>query len=114
LINKSKKILEGRVSEIKSSYKSDIYKVEITGFNKQLKDTLNHDFEVVEETYKNEVLEAQIKILNKKSTNELIMALMPYGNIHAMQEIVPTMNDIFIAKVNSDTLHYNTNSSLTE
>jgi ABC-2 type transport system ATP-binding protein len=114
LINKSKKILEGKVKEIKNSYKTNIYQVEITGYNKLLKDTLNHDFNVVEESHDDEMLKAQIEILNNKSTNELIQALMQYGNIHAVQEIIPTMNDIFIAKVNSDSIHYNSKSGLTE
>jgi len=115
LINKSKKILEGKVKDIKFSFKTNIYQVEIAGYNKLLKDTLNHDFEVVAESHDEDLLKAQIKILNNKTTNELIQAIMPYGNIHAVQEIIPTMNDIFIAKVNSDTPHYNsTSNNLTE
>ena len=114
LINKSKKILEGKVKEIKNSFKTNIYQVEITGYSKLLKDTLNHDFEVVEESHDEEILKAQIKILNNKSTNDLIRILMQFGNIHAVQEIIPTINDIFIAKVNADSIHYNSTSNLTE
>lgn len=115
LINKSKKILEGKVREIKYSYKTNVFQVELAGYNKLLKDTLNHDFEVISETHDDDILKAQIKILHDKSTNELLQALMPYGNVHAMQEIIPTMNDIFIAKVNSDTPHFNsTSNNLTE
>lgn len=114
LINKSNKILEGKVKEIKNSYKTNVYQVEITAYNKLLKEHLNHDFEVIEETHDDEILRARIKILNNKSTNDLIMALMQYGNLHAIQEIIPTMNDIFIARVNNDALNYKTSSNLTE
>lgn len=114
LINKSKKILEGKVQEIKNSYKTNIYQVEITGYKHLLKGTLNHDFEVVEEMQDGEMLKARIRILNGKSTNELLHALMAYGNIHALQEIIPTMNDIFIARVNSDSIQYNSKTVLTE
>ncbi len=115
LINKSKKILEGRVKDIKYSYKANVYQIEITGCDKLLQDTLNHDFQVLEETRDENILKARIKILNEKSTNELISVLMQYGNVHAVQEIIPTMNDIFIAKVNSDTVQYkNSKQDLTE
>ncbi len=114
LINKSNKILEGKVKEIKNSYKSNSYQVEIAGYNKLLKDMLNHDFEVVEESHDDEILKAKVKLLNNKTTNEMIALLMKYGNIHSIQEIIPTMNDIFISKVNSDTIQNNSSSDLTE
>ncbi|HNW90111.1 MAG TPA: ATP-binding cassette domain-containing protein [Bacteroidales bacterium] len=114
LINKSNKILEGKVREIKNSYKSNSYQIEIAGYNKLLKDTLNHDFEVVDESHDDDILKAKVKLLNNKTTNEMIAVLMKYGNVHSIQEIIPTMNDIFISKVNSDTIHYNSASGLTE
>jgi len=114
LINKSNKILEGKVNEIKYSFRSDSYQVEISGAGTILKDRLNKDFEVSDETMQDGLLKAKIKILNNKTTNDMLSALMPYGAIHALHEIVPTMNDIFIAKVNADiNLNYSS-SGLTE
>jgi ABC-2 type transport system ATP-binding protein len=114
LINKSNKILEGKVKEIKNTYKTNAYQVELTGYNKLLKENLNHDYEVMDEFHDEDVLRAKIRILNQKSTNEMIATLMQFGNIHAISEIIPTMNDIFIAKVNNDSLNYSTQSNLTE
>jgi ABC-2 type transport system ATP-binding protein len=114
LINKSNKILEGRVKDIKHSYKSNVYHIELTDYTDQLKESLNHDFEVIEELHEDGVLKAQIKIPNSKSTNEMIKALMQYGNVHSIQEIIPTMNDIFISKVSSDKLTYNDARGITE
>ncbi len=114
LINKSNKILEGKVNEIKYSFRSDSYQVEISGAGTILKDRLKKDFEVSDETMQDGLLKAKIKILNNKTTNDMLSALMPYGTIHALHEIVPTMNDIFIAKVNADiNLNYSS-SGLTE
>jgi len=114
LINKSNKILEGRVKEIKNTYKTNAFQVELTGYNKLLKDYLNHDYEVMDEFHDEDILRAKIRILNDKSTNEMISTLMQFGNIHAISEIIPTMNDIFIAKVSNDSLNYMTQSNLTE
>ncbi|WP_367328498.1 DUF4162 domain-containing protein, partial [Lentimicrobium sp.] len=33
--------------------------------------------------------------------NELLNAFMPYVNIHAFREIIPTMNEIFIKTVHA-------------
>jgi ABC-2 type transport system ATP-binding protein len=114
LINKSNKILDGKVKDIKNAYKANAWQVELTGYNKLLKDHLNHDYEVMDEQHDDEVLRAKIRILNGKSTNEMLSVLMQFGNIHAISEIIPTMNDIFIAKVNNDSLNYKTLSNLTE
>jgi ABC-2 type transport system ATP-binding protein len=114
LINKSNKILDGKVKEIKNTYKANAYEVELTGYNKLLKEHLNHDYEVMDEYHDEEVLRAKIRILNHKSSNEMLSTLMQFGNIHAISEIIPTMNDIFIAKVNNDSLNYSTQSNLTE
>ncbi|HNZ43496.1 MAG TPA: ATP-binding cassette domain-containing protein [Bacteroidales bacterium] len=114
LINKSNKILEGKVNEIKYSYRSFSYQVEIAGTGASLKERLNKDFEVYDEVLQDGLLKAKIKILNNKTTNDMLSALMPHGTIHALHEIVPTMNDIFIAKVNADiNLNYSS-SGLTE
>ena len=114
LINKSNKILEGKVKEIKDTYKDNVYQVELTGYNHELKHQLNGDFIIEQEAHADDILTANIKIRNGKSTNEMIQALMQFGNVHAIREIIPTMNDIFIAKVNNDTLKYNSATNLTE
>ncbi len=116
LINKANKILEGKVKEIKNTYKNNVYHVELAGYNQILKEHLNHDYLIEEEIHDDELLKAKIRILNSSSTNDMIQTLMKFGNIHAIQEIIPTMNDIFIAKVNNDSIHLNTssNSNLTE
>ena len=114
LINKANKILEGKVKEIKNTFKTNAYRIELTGFSKGLKENLNHDYEVMEEYHDNEILHASIRILNNKSTNEMLSTLMQFGNIHAISEIIPNMNDIFIARVNNDTMKYNSQLILTE
>ncbi|MEI6124151.1 MAG: ATP-binding cassette domain-containing protein [Bacteroidota bacterium] len=114
LINNANKILEGKVKEIKNTYKNNVYQVELTGYSKLLKDNLNSYYQVEDEFHDEEVLKAKIKIRNGTTTNEMIKTLMQFGDVHTIQEMVPTMNDIFIAKVNNDTIKYNAVSNLTE
>lgn len=97
LINKSKKVLDGEKNAIKSKYKSNTFMVETEreiavlpeGF--VLKST---------EGSSNNYVNTTIQILNGKSANDLLQALIELGHrIHSLQEQIPTMNDIFISIV---------------
>ena len=41
-----------------------------------------------------------IKLLNNYSSNQLLEAVLPNHQIISLNEIIPSMNDIFIMKVN--------------
>jgi ABC-2 type transport system ATP-binding protein len=97
LINRSKKILDGAVDDIKEQYRNNTYYVEYHGV---------HDlhqvapaFEVLEtDIYKgNSRIKVQLK--PEQSANQLLSALLPYVSVSRLEEVIPTMNDIFIEKV---------------
>jgi ABC-2 type transport system ATP-binding protein len=110
LINKSNKILEGKVKDIKNTYKTNTYQIEMLGFNGNLKERLNENFEIAEENTHDEIFNAKIKLLGDTKPNDLIKILMNYSTIHSFNEIIPTMNDIFITKVGEDQQWKNGNS----
>ncbi|MES2274635.1 MAG: ATP-binding cassette domain-containing protein [Bacteroidota bacterium] len=97
LINKSKKILDGKVRDIRNSYRNDTYLVEYIG------DKLSFDgsqpFDVVAETanYDSNTLRIQ---LNGKTSNDVLQYLMPRVRINMLQEVIPSLNEVFINKVN--------------
>lgn len=101
LINKSKKILEGNVKEIKNQFKSNTFDIELATKEQSLKEKLGGNFQVLKESREEENFKATIKI-NGSSSNELLKELFQYGNILGFQEVIPSMNDIFISKVNED------------
>lgn len=94
LINKSEKILEGKVKDIKNQYKTNTFKVQYSGDLSRLNGSLHQSFELL----KNDGHEATFKLQNAKA-NELLQALIPVVDIHGVQEVIPTINDIFISKV---------------
>lgn len=99
LINKAKKILDGSVKDIRKTYKSNSYEVEYTGSGIGFANALWTGFELIENKQEDENNRAKIKLLNNHTTNDLLQALLPHVQIHALKEIMPSMNDIFIAKV---------------
>jgi len=97
LLNKSKKILDGKVRDIRNSYRNDTYLVEYTGEKLQLDG--KHPFELLEETAGYDTNTMRIK-LNGKSSNEVLQYLIPKVHINMLKEVIPSMNEVFIDKVN--------------
>ncbi|MEI6900615.1 MAG: ATP-binding cassette domain-containing protein [Bacteroidota bacterium] len=99
LINRSRKILEGNVWEIRKAYKMNIFEVGYTLNEKVLSNVLPSGFEIMEEGKENEHQTARIKIPAEGSANQLLESLLPNFNLISFREIIPGMNDIFIRTV---------------
>ena len=95
LINRSRKVLDGPVKEIKDTYKTDTYQVIGNG---QLLVT-SPDFEVLEQHSNHGIFRASIKLLNNTSPNDLLRYLIQRVEVHSFVELVPSINEIFIQKV---------------
>lgn len=102
LINKSEKILDGPVDQIKKKYRTNTYQVTYTGEFDKLKQVLKSDFEIVETNKGPEVNSLTVRLNNGATSNELLEQLLPYLNIISFSEIIPSMNDIFIRVVNEN------------
>jgi len=102
LINKSKKILDGSVKEIRSKYKSNIYEIEFEGNMMAFTDALFIDAELLEHSNDKEHGKAQIKLRGKATSNDVLRNILPAVKVVSFREIVPSMNDIFIANVNGE------------
>lgn len=96
LINKSKKILDGAVDEIKNTYRNNAYWIEYEG---DYETASNDIYEVLQtEKVKNHTL-VKLQLKPNRVANEALSQLLPHVNIHRLDEVIPTMNDIFIEKV---------------
>jgi ABC-2 type transport system ATP-binding protein len=99
LINKSEKILDGKVSEIKRTYKTSTYEFEYDQNEKPLIEFLPAEFQLLE----NEKLDfgnrAKIQLPSDEDTNLLLQLMMKNSRIHLFKELIPSMNEIFIRRV---------------
>ena len=98
LINNSKKILEGTKKAIKDSYRSNTFLVDHKG---AVNGSLSNDFEVLgHEVLEDEMHKSIIQIKNGKlSPNDLLQNLISTTEVHSFIEKVPSINEIFISKV---------------
>ncbi|MCC9138090.1 ABC transporter ATP-binding protein [Pontibacter silvestris] len=95
LINKSQKVLDGSVKEVRDTYRTDTFQVIGNG---QLL-ILSPDFQVLEQHENHGVFRANIKLLNGAKPNDLLRYLIERVELHSFIELVPSINDIFIRKV---------------
>jgi len=96
LINKAKTILEGPIDEIRKTYATNEYEIVFDGEINLLTATLSSQYKFLEHVKKNGRSIVRAKVLEGSSTNEMMKALLNAGTVVSMNEIVPSMNDIFI------------------
>jgi ABC-2 type transport system ATP-binding protein len=113
LINNARKILDGNVWEIKKTYKTNTYEVQFTRFDGDTRSFLPPAFEVLEQTTINEHFIARIRIPADAKPNDLIREMLPHVMIQSVNEIIPSMNDIFIRTVTSQNQDSSISSSET-
>ena len=99
LINNARKILEGKVWEIKKTYKTNSFEVIYSGYEGNPQSFLHDDIKVLDWGRVNEHNTASIQLPSNKSSNDLLIQLLPHIAIHAVNEIIPSMNEIFIKTV---------------
>lgn len=102
LINKSNKILDGTVSEIRKQYKTNTFKIEFIGNLVNFTNAIWAGAELLDKKQDGDHCTVTLKILGQNSPNSLIANVLPTCQIISFNEIVPTMSDIFIKTVQAD------------
>ena len=95
LVDKSKIVLQGNVAQIRASHATNTYMLQST------KRVDSVGFELIETVQKNGIFESRIKKHASDSNNALLEKLMSQTDILSFQEILPSMNDIFIQTVST-------------
>lgn len=98
LINNSKKILDGNVKEIKKQYKTNTFQIQFSGLDSKLEAILNANYKILDYHNNQGIDSAKIQI-QKGNSNDLLQELLPHLQVHAFEELIPSMNDIFIRRV---------------
>ncbi len=113
LINRSKKIVDGSVKDIRKQNKSNVIEIEFTGNMMGFTNSLWTFGKLGEHSMEGEICKAQIELTPGSSSNQLLSSVLPVVEIHSFKEVVPSMNDIFIKKV-SEGNAIGTQSNFTE
>lgn len=99
LINNSEKILDGKVYDIKQTYKNSTFELEYESKELELSRFLPANFNIISKDKLEKGFRAVIQLPSDEYTNELLTLMMQNSNIHLFKEIIPSMNEIFIRRV---------------
>ena len=104
LINNSKKILDGQIDDIRHQYKSNTYEISFNGNLENFKANINNDFEIINTDIannndSNDEHVVRVKLNNGSTPNDLLSMVLPTVQIKSFNELIPSMNDIFIKVV---------------
>ena len=100
LINKSKMVLNGKLTEVKKQFRSHTYAIQFKGMMFSFANALFASFalEHSEQIDEDRAI-AYVKLLKGNTLNDLLKTVMPVVEIESVNEVIPTMNDIFIQAV---------------
>ncbi|TLX77610.1 ABC transporter ATP-binding protein [Labilibacter sediminis] len=99
LINKSKTILKGHVNEVKQAFKSNQVMINFIGDEELFKQQLNGNYHLQSIDEKQGSFLAKVQMKKESETNQLISSLLPDFKILGFNEILPSMDEVFIKAV---------------
>ena len=99
LINRSKKILDGNVKEIRRAYASRTYDLAFRGSMIAFTNAMWTGGELISQRTEDGMNLVRVKLVGNSTPNGLLESVMRGAEIHSLNEVLPTMNDIFIMKV---------------
>ncbi len=114
LINQAQKILDGSVKEIRKTFKTNTYNISFKGQAMGFVNALWAGAEVLNKRTEDDIHYYTIKALNNLQPNQLLQAVLPTCELLSFNEVIPSMNDIFIQKVNEGNANIQINNNYTE
>ncbi len=97
LLDRSRKILDGKVKDIRNTYRNGTYILEYEGAKQLAND--NAPFTVLSETNLDSHTQMTLRINAGSKVNDVLQYMLPRVAINKVEEIIPTMNEIFIQAV---------------
>lgn len=99
LINKSIKIEDGPTDAIREKYKSNIYDIKYRGDFEKVNLALGAQYQIISHSEADKENSLKVQYQNGSSNNDLLRSLLPAAEIRSFDEVIPSMNDVFIKAV---------------
>jgi ABC-2 type transport system ATP-binding protein len=113
LLNRSEKVLDGSVKDIRKQFRSNRFKISFSGQVMGFTNALWTAAEIVKREQEEDIYHFELKAAPGVTGSQLLKLVLPVCEVHAFNEIIPSMNEIFISQVSNGAELENT-SNLTE
>ena len=97
LINQAKKVLDGKVFDVREQFRKNIFNVTLADVNAENFEQFKNQFEIHNYATENQLVSFDLK--NDSDQNILLNQLMRVGKIRSFDEKIPSMNEVFINAV---------------
>lgn len=97
LINHAKKVLDGKVFDVREKFKKNIFGVTLAEVNEEMFESFKNRFQISDYSTLNHLVSFDLK--NDNDQNLLLNELMKIGKIRSFDEKIPSMNEVFINAV---------------
>ena len=99
LINKSKKILDGKVFEVREKFKQNLYNIVLSDVASEAFESIRNKYQFQNITDKHGLISFDLSY--NEDQNLLLNDLMKAGKIRSFDEKIPSMNEVFITAVSN-------------
>ena len=99
LINNSKKIIDGKVFDVREKFKKNIFGVTLSEVNDEKFEIFKNQFQIDHFNIENQLVSFDLK--NDNDQNLVLNELMKIGKIRSFDEKIPSMNEVFINAVST-------------
>ncbi len=100
LIDNSKKIIDGRVFDVREKFKKNIFGVTLSEVNNSQLDTFKGKYEIFNMIHENNLVSFDLK--NETDQNHILLDLVHVGKVRSFDERIPSMNEVFINAVSNN------------
>ncbi|MFL9833903.1 ABC transporter ATP-binding protein [Chryseobacterium terrae] len=99
LINNSKKIIDGRVFDVREKFKKNIFGVTLSEVNDYQFDQFKNKYGIFNINNENNLVSFDLK--NEADQNNILLDLVNVGKVRSFDERIPSMNEVFINAVSN-------------
>ena len=99
LIDHAKKVLDGKVFDVREQFKKNIFGVILADINNEAFEQFRNQYQIQEYCTENQLVSFDLK--NDNDQNIVLNELMKVGKIRSFDEKIPSMNEVFINAVSA-------------
>ncbi|MGX5683836.1 ABC transporter ATP-binding protein [Chryseobacterium cucumeris] len=99
LINNSKKIIDGRVFDVREKFKKNIFGITLSEVSNDQFENFRNKYEIFNLSNENNLISFDLK--NEESQNNVLLDLVQVGKVRSFDERIPSMNEVFINAVSN-------------
>lgn len=99
LIDNAKKIIDGRVFDVREKFKKNIFGITVSEINQPNFETFKNKYDIFNFADENNLISFDLK--NGSDQNNILLDLVHVGKVRSFEEKIPSMNEVFINAVSN-------------